>query len=487
MSISSIPGTPNSVQGRISPETVLTPSLRSATFESMSRPPVAIPDDLKKTVQVFANASRQCWLVGGAVRDGLLGRSSEDYDLATDAEPEEVVKMFRRTIPTGIKHGTVTILNGSHQFETTTFRKDGEYSDGRRPDAVAYSRDIHEDLARRDFTINAIAWDLINRRLLDPHAGREDLKKKIIRAIGTPSERLEEDGLRSIRACRFASQLGFRIHPDTLSAISNTQANIPSISAERIWEELKKIFATQKPSVAFRLFKDTGLLGILIPELEACAGVAQKGRHVFDVFDHSLAACDFTDTDNLPVRTAALFHDVGKPAAKDIDEDGEVIFHRHDIMGAEITNRILERFKTSNALRDRAVRLVRHHMFHYTSDWTDAAVRRFIARVGLDLIDDLLKLRLADASAIAPGLSDATGHLKDLIDRVDGVLKAETALRISDLAVNGKDLMEYLGIKPGRILGKLLNHLLECVLEDPECNNKERLLDMGRRWLELYG
>ncbi len=453
----------------------------------MSRLPVPIPDDLKTAARIFSEASKQCWLVGGAVRDGFLGRKSEDYDLATDAEPEEIIQIFRKTIPTGIKHGTVTILLGSHQFETTTFRRDGEYSDGRRPDKVAYSKDIHEDLARRDFTINAIAWDLVNNRLLDPHNGREDLKKCIIKAIGVPSDRLEEDGLRSIRACRFASQLGFRIDPDTMNAINSTQANIPAISIERIWEELKKIFASPKPSTAFQLFEETGLLNILIPELQICVGVGQKGRHVLDVFNHSLRACDKASEGNLPVRVAALLHDIAKPLVKETDADGDVIFHRHDIVGAEITESIMNRFKASNAVRDRIVRLVRHHMFHYSSDWTDAAIRRFMARVGLDLLDDLMALRLADASAIAPDLPDATSHLRELISRIDGVLESEATLSIGDLEVNGKDLMNQLGLKPGPVLGTMLNYLLDCVLEDPDTNDHERLLDLGRRWLEIYG
>ncbi|MCK5248653.1 MAG: HD domain-containing protein [Spirochaetaceae bacterium] len=453
----------------------------------MEQPPVTIPDDLKTAVRVFAEASRQCWLVGGAVRDGLLGRSSEDYDLATDAEPEEVMKLFRRTIPTGIKHGTVTVLLGTHQFETTTFRRDGKYTDGRRPDKVAYSGDILEDLARRDFTINAIAWDLINKRLLDPHNGREDLKNRIIRAIGRPAERFEEDGLRSIRACRFASQLGFSIDDETMKAIGGTLSNLPSISAERIWEELKKIFISPKPSTAFRLFLETGLLELLLPELDQCVGVGQKGRHVLDVFDHSLMACDLAPRENLPVRAAALFHDIGKPLVKIRDESGEIIFHRHDITGAEVTESILLRYKASNADRDRITRLVRHHMFHYTRDWSDAAVRRFMARVGLDMLDDLMILRLADASAIAPDLPDATAHLRNLIERIDGILDAQTALSIKDLKINGSDLMMVLGVRPGPILGTLLKHLLDCVLEDPEANEHDRLLDMGRRWLEIYG
>lgn len=214
-------------------------------------------------------------------------------------------------------------------------------------------------------------------------------------------------------------------------------------------------------------------------------GVGQKGRHIFDVFDHSLKACDLAAAGNVPLRAAALFHDIGKPAVKELDSSGEVIFHHHETTGAEITEGIMKRYKASNAVRERTVRLVRHHMFHYSPEWTDAAVRRFMARVGLDLLDDLMALRIADASAIAPGLPDATILLVELLGRIDGILRAESALCIGDLAVNGKDLITELGIKPGPVLGNLLKHLLDCVLEDPECNDREVLLDMGRRWLEL--
>jgi len=453
----------------------------------MSKPPVHIPESLKTAADIFASASYQCWLVGGAVRDGLLNRDSEDYDLATDAEPEDVVKLFRRTIPTGIKHGTITILVGSHQFETTTFRKDGDYSDGRRPDEVSYSNSILDDLARRDFTINAIAWDLINNKLLDPHQGREDLKKKIIRAIGIPGERLQEDGLRSIRACRFASQLGFRIHPDTLKAIGENLTNIPSISAERIWDELKKIFATEKPSISFNLFLETGLMNILLPEIAECAGVTQKGEHVLDVFNHIIKACDLSERNNLQLRAAALFHDIGKPSVKNKNENDDTTFYRHEIVGAEITEKILYRYRASNADRNRITSLVRYHMFHYTAEWTDAAVRRFMAEVGLDLLDDLIALRIADAAAISPDNAIPTDNLEELMGRVKGILEAKSALNIGSLKVNGKDIIAYLGLKPGPVLGNILRYLLDSVIEDPECNEHSRLLDMAAVWYKTYG
>jgi len=458
----------------------------SDSFEDMSRPPLPIPKDLRTVARLFADAGYQCWLVGGAVRDGLLGRGSEDFDLATDARPEEVKALFRRTVPTGVRHGTVTILLGTHQFETTTFRRDGRYTDGRRPDAVAFADNIEEDLARRDFTVNAIAWDLVNRRLEDPHDGRGDLKRRIIRAIGVPDDRFEEDALRPIRACRFAAQLGFAVDEATESAISRRLDGVPALSVERIWEELKKILTSPRPSTAFHLFRRTGLLDIILPELAAGIGVEQKGRHTLDVFDHSLAACDAAPADSLAVRAAALLHDVGKPDCRAVDGNGEIIFHRHDLVGEEMTRSVLDRYKASNAEKDRIVRLVRHHMFHYTPDWSDAAVRRFIVRVGSDILDDLVALRLADSAAIAPGRAVPTGYLEEFISRIDGILAGESALSIRDLALNGRDLMTELNLSPGPKLGTLLEHLLDCVLEDPGLNERERLLDLARRWLDVY-
>ena len=450
----------------------------------MTEPPVHIPRELKTVADIFASASYQCWLVGGAVRDGLLGRQSEDYDLATDAEPEVVEKLFRRTIPTGIKHGTVTILIGSYQFETTTFRCDGDYSDGRRPDKVTYSRNIDEDLARRDFTINSIAWDLIHNNLYDPHNGRDDLKKRIIRAIGTPGERFREDGLRSIRACRFSSQLNFTVHPETLKAISENLANIPSISPERIWVELKKILVSQKPSKAFRMFFDTGLMDLLIPELKECSGVEQKGKYDLDVFNHSLLTCDMAPWDNLELRTAALLHDIGKPLVKSKTDDGKRTFYRHEIISSELTEKILFRYKASNAEKNRITSLVRHHTFHYTSGWSDAEIRRFMNHVGLDILRDLINLRMADDAAVKSGAPVSTENLEELLRRIEGILDSGDPLSISSLDVNGKDIIQHLEIKGGPILGKILNYLLDCVLEEPANNDKERLLEMASNWYE---
>ena len=431
----------------------------------MDHPPLPIPADLRKAIGIFADAGYQCWLVGGAVRDGFLGRNSDDFDLATDAPPESVQKIFRRTIPTGLQHGTITILLGDHQFETTTFRRDGDYSDGRRPDSISYADNIFEDLARRDFTINAIAFDLINSRLADPHRGREDLKRKIIRAIGNPVDRLEEDGLRSIRACRFAGQLGFSIEAETKTAISSHHANIPGLSIERIWVELKKIMAVPAPSISLELFRETGLLEVLLPELQSLSETHNAGYRL------ALRVCDAAPARNLPLRLGALFHNVNESSPA----------------GANITETILRRFKASNADRERTVRLVRECTFEYCSEWTDGTLRRFITDIGLDLIDDVLALRSLIDGASELSIEEKNRRLADGIElkkRVSSVLESGDPLDIKDLAVNGSQLMEELHMEKGRTIGRLLRHLLDCVLDRPEFNNQETLLKLGRNWLD---
>jgi len=451
----------------------------------MTDNPIHIPEDLKNVIRVFKKNSKQCWLVGGALRDAFLGRETDDFDLATDALPEEVVKMFHRTFPTGMRHGTVSILLGTHQFETTTLRRDGRYSDGRRPDEVSYSQNILEDLARRDFTINAIAWDLINHRLLDPHNGREDLKKHLIRAIGTPSERFHEDALRAIRACRFASQLNFQIHQTTMNAIDAALSWVPSLSAERIWEELKKILCSPQPSIAFNLFNESGLLAILLPELEACVGIRQKNSDARDVFQHMLSVCDMADSGNFAVRAAALLHDIAAPLFQGVDADEEASIHQHAARGADISDGILRKYRASNAVRERITRLVRQHKFSYSSEWTDATIRRFMARAGLDIVDDLLALRRADVLANADWLpDDAENQLAELEDRIRGILAVQGVFTVGDLALDGYSLMNELQLKPGPLIGRLLRHLLDCALDNPKHNEKARLLELSRSWLE---
>jgi len=465
--------------------------------------PIHIPRTLEKAAKIFSKASFQCWLVGGSIRDGLLGRKSYDYDLATDAKPNDVARLFRRTIPTGIKHGTVSIIFGNYRFETTSFREDGPYSDGRHPDKVSFSESIESDLARRDFTVNAMAWDLINKKFFDPHGGKDDLKKKLIRAIGNPQERLREDGLRSIRACRLASQLGFQIHPDTLDAISKTLSNISALSVERIWEELRKILETEKPSVSFLLFKKTGLIELLFPEFGTLLDSSLDKRKETD-FLISLRACDLTNPANLTLRAAALFHRLGYFAHA--AEKKSSAFLRSINMGRAI----LKRYKASNTESGRIIEMLSNLNFQYTDDWNDAELRRFISRIGSGQAHNLIELKLAIAhaslpegylfsSTAAPELpgkdsttreaSPISGNIRQLQNlgkRINLVIESNTPLSIGDLAINGDQIMDKCHIESGPKLGELLRFLLERVLENPKENSYHQLLNLSQNWLNEH-
>jgi len=458
---------------------------------------LAVPRVVTEFARAFTQHGRLCYLVGGAIRDLLLGHRSVDFDIATDALPEQVHRMFPRVIPTGIKHGTVTVLFQDVRFEVTTFRIDREYLDGRRPGSVEFTPSIEEDLKRRDFTINAIAFDLIGRTLLDPHDGRGDLHRRIIRAIGDPLARFREDGLRPLRACRFAAQLGFTVEPATLAAIPQTLETVRKVSAERIRDELIRLLEAPEPSAGFRLMHGSSLLTLLLPELQAGAGVQQRGRqpgtparqpgtpamHCFDVLEHSLRSCDAASAGNLPVRLAALLHDIGKPGALRREEDGTLSFHGHEKLSAELSVGLLTRLRFSNQLIHKTRHLVLHHMFNYTGQWSDAAVRRFIARVGEEHIPDLLALRRADQVGTC-GDSSPSAALAAFSRRLEQVLAAAGALTLKDLAVDGRDVMDALRLPPGPHIGVLLGELLESVLEDPQLNRKESLLAIAGRIYE---
>jgi tRNA nucleotidyltransferase (CCA-adding enzyme) len=439
---------------------------------------------MREFAEVLAGAGKRCYLVGGAVRDFLIGREAGDFDVATDARPEEVARVYRRVIPTGVRHGTVTVLWKGRGIEVTTFRTEADYGDGRHPDSVSYAATIEEDLSRRDFTMNAMAFDLISGALVDPYGGRGDLAASLIRAVGDPLERFREDGLRPLRAIRFSAQLGFSIEALTLAAIRPSLDRLAMVSAERARDELQKILLSHKPSRALLLMESTGALGLLLPELAACRGVEQKGMHVFDVLDHLLACVDAIAPD-ITLRLAALLHDVGKPAAKAEGPGGEPTFHRHEAISAEMAEAILRRLRFPNAVIDGVSHLVRNHMFAYDESWSDAAVRRFIARVGIDSMDALLDLRVADGTAIIGRPVDPRG-LEPLRDRVRAALEAKEAFGLADLAVKGGDLAS-IGVPPGRGMGAMLKELLETVMDDPALNERGRLLEIAERLKGKYG
>jgi tRNA nucleotidyltransferase (CCA-adding enzyme) len=441
-----------------------------------------VPAVARTFASVFRTHRRQCWLVGGAVRDLLLGRPLTDLDIATDAPPEEVMRMFSSVIPTGIKHGTVTVMFKGTRLEVTTFRTETGYSDGRRPDSVSFVATIEDDLARRDFTINALALDLLSDRLEDPHGGTADLGRRLVRAIGEPDARFREDGLRPVRACRFAAQLEFEVDPATLAAIPRALPTVALVSAERVRDELVKILGSRAASRGLRLMHDTGLLALLLPELAACAGVTQGELHCYDVLDHSLAACDEAPTDDLVLRLAALLHDVGKPLRRAVAPDGRITFYGHEQASAELAEAILLRLRFPTDTVRTVRSLVAAHMFNYTEEWSDGAVRRLIARVGEQLIDNLIALRRADAAGMCPeNRSQYPEALGRFSDRVRAVRAGDRAFTVHELAVGGREVMGRLGIGPGPAVGAILAGLLEAVLEDPALNTPERLLDIAER------
>lgn len=422
---------------------------------------------------------KRAWIVGGCVRDMLLGRPIADWDVCTDATPKELLSIFPKAIPTGIEHGTVTVVRDHQHFEVTTLRGEEGYSDGRRPDSVYFTDDIDKDLARRDFTVNAIALDPVTGHVIDPFHGQDDLAKKVLRAVGDPRERFAEDGLRVLRAARFVATLEIELDPATKDAIGGALDTYKKVSAERVREEWVKAMKARRPSRAFDVMKDTGILGVSCPELLLGVGMEQNKWHSYDVWRHAMECMDACTGDPI-LRVAALFHDVGKPATRAFsDKTQDWTFYEHERVGAEIVYPICTRLRFSNEERERITHLVRHHLFHYDK-WTDAAVRRWIQRVGKERLLDLYALNEADLRAKGRDAEPDLAALEALKGHVERVLEQGAALSTRDLAVDGHALMQKLGMKPGRLLGDVLKELLEVVLADPTKNTEEALLEEAR-------
>ncbi|MCL2295322.1 MAG: CCA tRNA nucleotidyltransferase [Spirochaetes bacterium] len=441
-----------------------------------------IPIKIKYFCKILKDAGFQCYLVGGAVRNYVGGMSPpSDYDFATDALPEQVISLFKNVIPTGIDHGTVTVHFEGMKFEVTTFRIDGKYTDSRHPDSIKYSTSIYADLERRDFTINAMAIDPLTDELIDPQNGQQDLRDKIIRAIGVPEERFAEDGLRVLRACRFASQLQFTIEEKTFKGIIQEAERLKLIAVERIRDEIKHILLSDKPSIAFYIMKETGVLKYIIPELLEGVGIKQKIMHKFDVFEHSVIAPDFAEK-NIAIKLAALLHDIGKPRCFDL-KNGEPTFYNHDALSAKMAETILTDLKFPKQTIKQVTHLIKFHMFNYTRDWTDGAIRRFIAKVGPENIQDLLKLRHADKSAMKGETRQCQTDIS-LVSRINDILQRESAFSIKNLDVDGNILSSKAGIPKSHQMGLVLQFLLDSVLEDPALNNEDKLIEMAKSFYE---
>lgn len=457
---------------------------------------IKIPVILQKMNNIFEKNGFKAYLVGGAVRDMFMNKEASDWDVATDATPKQVISAFKKVIPTGIAHGTVTVHFMGEEIEVTTFRIEQGYSDGRHPDKVSYASDIEEDLSRRDFTMNAIAVSLKDGSIVDPFNGKADIKNKVIRSVGNPLERFNEDGLRPIRAIRFASQLGFEIETNTLQAISNEKVlqKTSTISIERFRDELVKLLKSPKPSVGLKLLESTNIMKLFLPELlegRNCIQNDVRGYHVFDVLDHNFYSCDGAPVHKVNVRLAALLHDIGKPASKvvRVTDEGEIYnFFNHEKYSETIARKLLTKLRFSNNEINNVCHLIENHMFHYEESWSDAAVRRFIVRVKPENIEDLIDLRLADMYGkynmpIQIKESNACDLLIQLQDRIKKIQEENSAFTLKSLAVSGKDLME-IGIPSGRLIGKILDSLLETVLDDPKQNSKDVLLNIAKNLYE---
>ncbi len=462
----------------------------------------AIPEAVADLLAALNAAGHSAYIVGGCLRDSLMGRAPADWDLTTDARPDRIQSIFPRSLYEN-RFGTVVVRHRGTQYEITTFRRDATYSDHRHPDAIEFGQSIEEDLARRDFTVNAMAWGAhsVNdasgvsggavsggvpgvasvpndARLVDPHDGRGDLERHLLRAVGDPDRRFNEDALRMIRAVRLAATLQFDVESETLASIARNAPLAAHLSGERICSELLKLLAAERPSIGLRLMAETGLLAVIAPDLDRQRGIPQNKIAGEDLWDHTIRTVDATP--NRPVvRLAALLHDVGKP---DTISDGP--FHGHEAIGAAMAAKYLSELHAPREFQESVAHLVRLHMFNYGAGWSDAAVRRFVRKVTPDGVEDLLALRAADNKG--SGQPPETGGLPELAARIRTELASGFVLGRGQLEVDGNDLMVDLGLPRGPILGSILDYLTERVVSEPALNVKPVLLDLAReRILEL--
>jgi len=438
-----------------------------------------IPKEVRSVVNKLKKDNFEAYIVGGCVRDFLRGKKAEDWDVTTSARPKEIQKMFPKSFYEN-KFLTVTVQTGSQdpklkEVEITTYRLEAKYTDKRHPDQIKFAKTIKEDLARRDFTVNALAMD-IDGKIIDPFSGRKDLEDKIIRAVGKPEERFSEDALRMMRAVRFATTLGegWEIEEKTAKAIEKNAFWLQAISKERIKDELMKIIMSERAAEGTELLRKSGLLKYIIPELEEGYGVSQNKHHIYECYEHYLRSLDYAAKQNFNkyVRLAALFHDVGKPRTKQ-GEGPNATFYGHEIVGAKMTAKILNRLKFPKKDIEKVVKLVRYHLFYYNVDEVgDSSVRRLVRQVGPENMEELLQVRMSDriGSGVPKAEPYKLRHLKYIIEKV-----AQDPISVKMLKVSGNEVMKILGIEPGPKVGQILDVLLGYVLEDPKKNKKEFL------------
>ena len=465
-----------------------------------------IPEYIKKIITQLNTAGFEAWAVGGCVRDLLMNKEPNDWDITTNAQPEAILKVFPEAVYENI-FGTVLVKVKNEAGETeqvvevTTYRSEQGYADRRHPDEVKFEDKLEKDLARRDFTINALAVAPIAGRqfkpdgfnklieldneaweLVDYYGGEKDIKQRVIRAVGEPSERFKEDALRLMRAVRFASQLDFKLEPKTERAIGKLAGSLKFIANERIRDELIKILSSNQPARGFIKLEETKLLQYIMPELLAGIGMEQKGHHIYTVFDHSVLSLKNCPSADWRVRLAALLHDIGKPSTKKII-NGENTFYNHDYVGAKLARKIMTRLKFATVDIEKVVVLVANHMFYYNvGEVTAASVRRLIAKVGEQNLQDLIALRVADrlGSGTPKAVPYKLRHFQYMLDKV-----RHDPVSVKMLKINGTDLMEKLNLEPGPKIGAILDVLLSAVIEDPKLNTNEYLLNKSRELMNL--
>jgi tRNA nucleotidyltransferase (CCA-adding enzyme) len=452
-----------------------------------------IPKKVNDIIDELMGQGYEAYAVGGCVRDMVLGREPEDWDITTSATPYEVKRIFRRTVDTGIVHGTVTVLMDKDHYEVTTYRLDGEYEDNRHPKQVEFTSNLAEDLKRRDFTINAMAYNE-KEGFIDLFGGMEDLKQGLIRCVGSAEERFDEDALRILRAVRFSAQLGFAIEENTLSAIRDKVENLKNISAERIRVELTKLLLSDHPD-RLRMLYDVGITGVILPEFDAMMKTEQNNvHHIYSVGEHTIKAVSevagegkehrFGIRERTILRWTMLLHDVEKPNTVTMGKDGQNHFFGHQEKGALTAKNILRRLKFDNDTLDAVVHLIRWHDYRFVL--TPAGMRKAASKIGKEYMELLFEVNRADTSAKNPL------HTKDKFERLatarrlyNDILQREECVSLKELRINGKDLIA-IGMKPGKEMGEVLNSLLSEVLEKPSLNDRNVLLTMMKEMLDQH-
>ena len=433
-----------------------------------------IPKNAETILNILENAGYEAYVVGGCVRDSILRRTPDDWDITTSAKPEQVKELFHRTVDTGLQHGTVTVLMEKEGYEVTTYRVDGEYEDGRHPKEVTFTASLEEDLKRRDFTINAMAYNP-SRGLVDLFGGMEDIDRKIIRCVGDPLERFTEDALRIMRAVRFSAQLGFTIEDETRKALKVLAPNLKHVSAERIQTELVKLLVSPHPDY-LRVAYEAGIIAEFLPEFDVCMETPQNTPyHCYTVGEHILHSLNYVRADRV-LRITMLLHDIGKPVVRKTDENGRDHFKMHGEAGEKMAGQILRRLKFDNDTIYKVTRLVKWHDDRPAG--TTKSVRRAVNRIGEDLFPYYLEVQQADMLAQSEyRRAEKQERLDKVKEAYEVIMNEHQCVSLKTLAVTGKDLIQA-GDKPGREIGETLNRLLEEVLADPQKNQKEVLLSM---------